>query len=240
MSTLVSNPRSRPHADTEPAAHWAELARCLNRRADFEASEVRARAMCAACPVKIQCLDEALQEEGTSAPGYRSEIRGGRTPLERAVLAGYVRPAAAPSGRIAGDMDKAEQLLRAGRSDREVSDATGVGRRSVSKLRNKLGVPPIVDHRGATPAERLAERTRPGPDGHQLWHGSEHTHIAGHKIRGIRLAFEVGHGRPAVGAVKRLCGTELCVAWQHLADRPMRDALAARSGAHAVPAGARP
>lgn len=240
MSTLVTNHRSRPHADTDPAAHWAEAAKCRGRLADFASSEATARDMCAACPVRLRCLDAALQEEGTSAPAYRSEIRGGLTPLERAVLAGYERPKASTGGRIAGDMDEAERLLRAGTlTDREVADATGVGRDSVGKLRRTLGLNPLIDLRGATPQERLAQRTRPGQDGHVLWDGNESTIVSGRRVKGSRLAFEVGYGRRPEGSVKRTCDVDGCVAWQHLADRPLRDALAAQEAAHAsVPAGA--
>ncbi|MFB7171106.1 WhiB family transcriptional regulator [Streptomyces sp. NPDC056254] len=228
MSTLVSNRRSRPHADTDPAADWAALGACVGRLQAFQASEDQARAICASCPVNLRCLDEALREEGTAAPSYRSDIRGGLTPHQRAALSGYERPKAPTGGRITGDLDEAERLLRGGSlSDEKVSTATGVGRHSVSKLRRDLGLPTQVDLRGAAPAERLAHRTRPGQDGHLLWTGDEATVIAGRRVKGIRLAFELGYGRLPEGSVKRTCDVYPCVAWQHLTDRPMRDALAA-------------
>lgn len=43
-----------------------------------------------------------------------------------------------------------------------------------------------------------------------------------HEVSGLRLAFRLGYGRDPVGLVKARCGTARCVAWRHLADRPMR------------------
>ncbi len=197
MSTLVSNRRSRPHADTDPATNWAEHGLCVRKARDFHASEVKALVICEACPVRLRCLSEALREEGLAAPSYRSEIRGGLTAFERAVLSGWKRPTAPTGGRASGDMDKAEELLRTGTlTDLEVADATGVSRQTVGKLRRALGLSSPVDLRGATPQERIAQRTRPGQDGHLLWVGTENTHVSGRTVKGIRLAFEVGHGRP--------------------------------------------
>lgn len=235
MSTLVSNPRSRPHADTASASNWAALGACVRKLRDFQASEDKARAMCAACPVKLRCLNEALREEGTAAPAYRSDIRGGLTPHERAALAGYERPKAPTGCRTAGDLDEAERLLLEGLlSNEKVSHATGVGRHTVSQLRRELDLPTHADLRGATPAERLAHRTRPGQDGHLLWTGNESTVIGGRRVKGIRLAFEVGYGRLPEGRVTRTCDVYNCVAWQHIADRPMRDAQAAQAASRAV------
>ncbi|WKV74748.1 WhiB family transcriptional regulator [Streptomyces sp. PCS3-D2] len=238
MSTLVSNPRSRPHADTDPATDWAALGACVGKLQDFHSSDTAAKDLCADCPVRLRCLDQALREEGTTPPGYRSDIRGGLTPSERAALSGYQRPAAPTGGRITGDMEQAERLLREGLlSNEKVSDATGVGRHTVSQLRRDLGLPTHADLRGTTPAERLAHRTRPGPDDHLLWTGDEGTVVGGRRVKGVRLAFEVGHGRLPDGTVKRTCDVDNCVAWQHLTDRQLRDALAAPTPpAPAVPA----
>lgn len=228
MSTLVSNPRSRPHADTDPAANWAERGLCVRKAKDFHASEAAARDICAACPVRLFCLNEAMREEGTDAPSYRSEIRGGLTPVERATLAGYERPKTPTGCRISGDLAEAERLLLEGLlSDEKVAQATGVGRHTVVKLRRDLDLPTSIELRGATPAERLAHRTSPGQDGHLLWTGTESTIINGRRVKGVRLGFEVGYGRLPDGTVKRTCDVYNCVAAAHLTDRPMRDALAA-------------
>jgi hypothetical protein len=42
-----------------------------------------ARAVCAACPVKRECLDEALAEEGGRTKDSRFGVRAGRTPSQR-------------------------------------------------------------------------------------------------------------------------------------------------------------
>ncbi|NUP19045.1 MAG: WhiB family transcriptional regulator [Streptomyces sp.] len=239
MSTLVSNPRSRPHADTAPADTWWTAALCRNRRADFESSQGEARAMCAACPVKDPCLAAALQEEGSDPPSHRAGIRGGLNPVERATLSGYKRPTTSTGGRSLGDLAEAERLLlKGGMSNEEVAHTSGVGRHTVANLRRTLELPTRADLQGVTPAERLAHRTRPGQDGHLLWTGCESTTVAGRRVKGPRLGFEVGYGRLPEGSVKRTCDVYGCVAWQHLTDRPMRDALAAEAAppAPAVPA----
>ncbi|MFE7097000.1 WhiB family transcriptional regulator [Streptomyces erythrochromogenes] len=238
MSTLVSNPRSRPHADTDPAADWGALGACVGKLRDFHSSDATAKALCAGCPVRFRCLEEALREEGTTPPGYRSDIRGGLTPSERAALSGYVRPAAPTGGRVHGDLAEAERLLLAGGlTNEDIAHTTGVGRHTVAKLRLALELPTRADLQGVTPTERLAHRTRPGQDGHVLWTGCESTVVAGRRVKGIRLAFEVGYSRLPEGSVKRTCDVHRCVAWQHLTDRPMRDALtAANPPAPAVPA----
>ena len=44
----------------------------------------RARALCAGCPVRRACLDDALAEEGDLGERARWLVRGGLTPKERA------------------------------------------------------------------------------------------------------------------------------------------------------------
>ncbi|MFG2993975.1 WhiB family transcriptional regulator [Streptomyces sp. NPDC048257] len=223
MSTLVSNIRSRPHADTGRGAHWIDRAACADRQDEFRASTAAAKAICRGCPVRILCLDAALQEEGTAAPAYRADVRGGRDTHERAALAGYQRPKAAPAGRCAGDMDEVERLLRMRTmSDQQITDATGVGRDSVGTLRRSLDIPPFLDPKPSTPQQRLALRTVQGPDGHLLWVGSPSTVVSGRRTKGPRLAFEVKYGRPPEGIVRRTCDTEGCVS--HLTDSVLRRA----------------
>ena len=43
--------------------------------------------ICAACPVKEECLESALAEEGNVSRHGRFGIRGGHTPRERARIA---------------------------------------------------------------------------------------------------------------------------------------------------------
>ncbi|WP_405769213.1 WhiB family transcriptional regulator [Actinacidiphila glaucinigra] len=56
------------------------------------AADAEAKAVCAPCPVREQCLAYALELEGTYAAGFRGGIWGGRTAKERAAM---VRPSRA-------------------------------------------------------------------------------------------------------------------------------------------------
>ncbi|MDX3354720.1 WhiB family transcriptional regulator [Streptomyces sp. ME01-24h] len=47
----------------------------------------QAKRVCAACPVRQQCLDYALAMEGAYAVSFRGGIWGGTTPSERAAIA---------------------------------------------------------------------------------------------------------------------------------------------------------
>lgn len=46
----------------------------------------RARALCAGCPVKQACLDDAMADEAGLGPRSRWLVRGGLTPQDRAAL----------------------------------------------------------------------------------------------------------------------------------------------------------
>ncbi|WP_328739906.1 WhiB family transcriptional regulator [Streptomyces erythrochromogenes] len=229
MPTLVTNRRSRPHADSAPDAHWQQRAACVGRLLEFESSEAIARAMCGVCPVKGRCLDEALLEEGAVSPAYRDGVRGGLNPTERAALTGYRQHRkAATGGHIAGDIDEAERLLQAGElSDQDIARRTGLGRDSVGKLRRSLHLLPAGGPQAATPQEALERRTRAAEDGHLLWVGSSQAVIGGRKVKGTRLAFELGYGRQPEGRVDRACGAAGCVAWPHLTDSVLRRAARA-------------
>lgn len=48
----------------------------------------RARVLCAACPVRAECLDAAMEEEGGLSARNRYLVRGGLTPRGRAERAG--------------------------------------------------------------------------------------------------------------------------------------------------------
>lgn len=231
MSRTATISRSRPHADTDPAGHWADRARCKNRLQQFEASEKAARAMCAACPVHVPCLAQALEEEGQSTSGYRDGIRGGLDPLERARLARGVQHV---PDDTTGDQEEAERLLGEGElCDRLVAEHSGLQLRAVTQLRLELGLPPVPDpQRGQreprTLLQRFERRTQPGEDGHLLWTGTPGVQLADRRsVFGTVLAFHLGYGRAPEGIVRATCGTDRCVAWQHLTDHPMREALAA-------------
>ncbi|MFD9306114.1 WhiB family transcriptional regulator [Streptomyces sp. NPDC060048] len=227
--SLATASRSRPHADTDRADHWADRARCKNRLDEFWASEEAARTLCAACPVRLRCLSDALREEGQLSAAYREGIRGGLDPRQRATLTLGERPAPAdtPSSRA-----EAEELLRAAElCDRVVSERSGLRLRAVVEFRRELGLPPVrdTDRRPLlSRQERFDRRTLPGDDGHLLWTGHRSVQMAdGRAVSSVTLAFELGHGRPPEGVARVMCGQDRCVAWQHLADRPMREALTA-------------
>jgi hypothetical protein len=227
MSTLVSNTRSRPHADSAPAPGWQDRAACRNRLQEFEASEAAAKRICAACPVVAACLAAALLEEGRQSRHYREGVRGGLNPAERAdLMPPAPRKPAPPVGRLVGDVDQAEALLRAGElCVREIAAATGMSCSSVGRLRRALGIPQVVDTTAPTPLERFTARTTPGEDGHLLWIGCPVVDLGGgQEVSGLRLAFRLGYGRDPEGMVKARCGTPGCVAWRHLADQRIRRA----------------
>lgn len=54
-------------------------------RGDHRTAQL-AREICAACPVKVACLLDALRTEGDASRGHRYGIRGGANPEERWVL----------------------------------------------------------------------------------------------------------------------------------------------------------
>ena len=46
-------------------------------------NEPLAKRICSECPLKTQCLEHAMREEGSAGPRARWGIRGGLTPGER-------------------------------------------------------------------------------------------------------------------------------------------------------------
>lgn len=239
MSLTATISRSRPHADTAPARHWADRARCKDHLREFESSDTTARAMCAACPVHLPCLTQALDEEGQDTSGYRDGIRGGLDPIERASLA---RGEQHVPDDTTGNREEAERLLGNGElCDRLVAERSGLPLRAVTRLRLELGLPPVPDpQRGQreprTLQQRFERRTQPGEDGHLLWTGNPGVQLADRKsVFGTVLAFQLGYGRAPQGIVRATCGTDRCVAWQHLTDHPMREALAAAAEPPRVP-----
>jgi WhiB family redox-sensing transcriptional regulator len=74
------------------AATWAERAACVGRDVEDFFTESRPRVreiknLCAGCPVRRLCLDEAMRAEDTSRYG----IYGGLTAAERTDLARGIR-----------------------------------------------------------------------------------------------------------------------------------------------------
>lgn len=79
-----------------PPADWTKSALCLQIDADSffpegEMTQQKYRAavqFCKSCPVRLQCLDEAMRFEGEDLGRRgRSGVWGGLTPKQRATLA---------------------------------------------------------------------------------------------------------------------------------------------------------
>jgi Transcription factor WhiB len=100
----------------------------------YEAQVAVAKTVCAGCPVRPECLEEAL----TRIP---YGIAGGLTPEERRGRASHVAHASTAvietglrPGAHRGEREAAGRvLLRAGRSVREVAHRCGVGERTAAR-----------------------------------------------------------------------------------------------------------
>jgi len=94
----------------------------------YDAQVAVAKAVCAGCPVRVECLDEALMRipEG---------IAGGLTPQERRRLRrpGQRTPAAPAAARCGQREAAGRVLLAAGRPIREVARRCGVTERTAAR-----------------------------------------------------------------------------------------------------------
>ena len=52
-----------------------------------QATTREAKAICGRCPARVDCLEDALDEEGNGAIPLRGAVRGGTTPRERHAIA---------------------------------------------------------------------------------------------------------------------------------------------------------
>lgn len=59
---------------------------CDNLGPDREEADDFAANLCTGCPIIEQCLEAALMEEGDLSARMRSQIRGGKTPVQRAEM----------------------------------------------------------------------------------------------------------------------------------------------------------
>lgn len=82
---LLAVPPSWTHRDDLPCVKRVPRG---NEKDPYDTTDRKAaRALCAGCPVKQECLTDALREEEGLGPRSRNLVRGGLTPSERYVQA---------------------------------------------------------------------------------------------------------------------------------------------------------
>ncbi|WP_328860917.1 WhiB family transcriptional regulator [Streptomyces sp. NBC_00306] len=84
--------QTKNHISTAEGPYaWHALAACANADTDLFFPKLgtahKAKQMCARCPVRRRCLEEAMQQEAGKNRTRRYGIRGGLSPLERIELA---------------------------------------------------------------------------------------------------------------------------------------------------------
>ena len=87
--TRITQAAAIPDTLTRPAA-WKDLAVCTAEDPDFffpskgdVAGIDDARMVCAGCPVRLDCLEDALQAEGGRSVQHRYGVYGGLGPKQR-------------------------------------------------------------------------------------------------------------------------------------------------------------
>ncbi|THA82766.1 WhiB family transcriptional regulator [Streptomyces sp. A0592] len=224
MTTAIAPPRT----------NWRLSASCIGQADLFFPSkdrrdDIEAKRICRECPVRQECLTAALAEEGAVSQWERYGTRGGMSPRERALAAGA--PASKMTPADPHDYAEADVLLRSGTmSDAQISKATGIPDSSIHRRREALGLP--VFWQRATPQSAFEAHARSVDGGHVVWEsagGGKRPQIKVQKqyYRVTHLAFLLGYGREAEGHVKVTCGFPECIAWEHLADRVIRNSRVA-------------
>lgn len=148
----------------QQAGRWQDRALCIGADPDlfdsFDPDEQRqALDICAACPVRAECLAAAYDEEAGASAAYRWTIRGGTTGTERATAhrtavrrdlearraTGEAPP---PQPRInsgarlpKATRDRLEWLIRDGGTNKAVAAELGINKSTVSVYRQRLGIP---------------------------------------------------------------------------------------------------
>ena len=116
-----------------------------------------------------------------------------------------------------------------------------VGAITVQRTREALGLPaPRAGRRPLTMEEAFRKGTRPIGSGHLLWIGHRSKDNTPRccfnktSLPAPRASFLLHHGREPIGKALPTCGLDYCVAGEHLADRPMREANQRADRAFAV------
>ncbi|MFJ5156352.1 Trp family transcriptional regulator [Streptomyces sp. NPDC088353] len=120
------------------------------------------------------------------------------------------------------------QMLREGKTYREITETCGISGFTVNRIRKILGIPSNKRRGRRTVAETLALYTQPHGDGHARWTGPTQDGrpvlCAEGRVRtGRREAFRAHHGRAPDGQVLNSCDEPGCIAGDHLTDKTIRD-----------------
>ena len=116
---------------------------------------------------------------------------------------------------------RVRDLISSGHHNLATSRATGVDRRTVARIRQDMGLPPV---RAVPKLDKLHRDWRPRPDGHTDWKGRRYTSGApavrflGKDTPASHVAFELRTGRPPVGIVKAECEHPECLTPAHVSD----------------------
>jgi hypothetical protein len=162
---------------------WRTRAACLSADSELffptaeagplhEAQVAAAKAVCARCPVRVECLDEALVR-------IPDGIAGGLTPEERRKLRRPLTTTTAHIQRRCGERESAGRvLLAAGRPVREVARRCGVSERTAARWAARLRAGPARDTRERSAGgNRAPLQTSPTPNpqaGTRTQEGAEH------------------------------------------------------------------
>lgn len=69
---------------------WRELAACDGQPPQpFDDLTLQGRLTCSTCPVRSECLEAAMLEEGRTRASYRAGLRGGLAPADRVALQSF-------------------------------------------------------------------------------------------------------------------------------------------------------
>lgn len=117
--------------------------------------------------------------------------------------------------------DIAAELL-AGATDYATAKKLKVGKRSVARVRQTLGLDTMTN--ATTPVAKVERFTWLGTDGHTRWTGrrsmydSPRIRQQGREIPASHVVFEQRYGRKPIGVVKVTCDVEHCLTAEHLED----------------------
>ena len=133
------------------------------------------------------------------------------------------------------------ELLHAGVPQMHICRQLRVGAITVQRTREALGrAAPRAGRRPLTLEEAFRKGTRPVDGGHLLWVGHRDKDntprccFSKTSLPAPRASFLLHHGREPIGKALPTCGLDYCVAGEHLADRPMREANQRADKAFAV------